>query len=121
MNGNNTRYSSSLLLKKAQTWRVPSSWDPAKKTGAKTFLIVSPLTPRQWPRVNCQRRMSHPVSACPLYFGIGLRVLDRQQNNKHQGEQSLKSKDAQSVSLPPADTKVSSIPSSNCFFSTDLV
>jgi hypothetical protein len=37
--------------------------------------------------------MSHPVGACPLYFGIGSPVLDRQQHNKNQGRQSLKRKE----------------------------
>ena len=33
--------------------------------------------------------MSHPVGACPLYFGIGSAVLE---HNKHQRGQSLKEK-----------------------------
>jgi hypothetical protein len=33
--------------------------------------------------------MSHPVGACPLYFGIGSAVLE---HNKHQRRQSLKEK-----------------------------
>src|SRR6266853_6321407 len=73
------------------------------------------------PHVDSQRRMSHPVGACPLYFGIGSPVLDRLQQNKHQAGQSLERKDGQIVSLPPADAKVWSIPSSDCFVSTPLV
>src|SRR5216684_8541038 len=70
------------------------------------------------PHVDSQRRMSHPVGACPLYFGIGSPMLERQQHNKRQAKRSLREKDRQIVSLPPADTKVWSIPSSDCFVST---
>jgi len=40
MNGSKTRYSSSSLLKNAQTWRAVSSWEPAKEIGGATFLIL---------------------------------------------------------------------------------
>src|SRR5216684_2641745 len=73
------------------------------------------------PRVNFQRRVGHSVGACPLYFGIGSAVLDRQNITNIKGGQSLKRKAGPIVSLPPADTKVWSIPSSNCFVSAPLV
>jgi hypothetical protein len=40
------------------------------------------------PRVKSQRRMSYPIGACPLYFGISSPVLDRQQHNKHKGDEA---------------------------------
>jgi hypothetical protein len=50
--------------------------------GAELFLIAVPhLTPQQKlpaSRVISQRRMSRPVGACPLYFGIGSAELARQ-------------------------------------------
>src|SRR5258708_33943112 len=96
---------------------------PSQRDGRQDFShsSSSPSASAVAPRVNSQRTMGHPVAACQLYFGIGSPVLDRQQHNEHQRGQSLKRKDGQSVPLPPADTEVWSIPSSNCFFSTDLV
>jgi hypothetical protein len=41
--------------------------------------------------------MSHPVGACPLYFGIGSAVLE---HNKHQRGQSLKEKRRKERSTP---------------------
>jgi hypothetical protein len=41
MNGIKTRYSSSALLKKAQTWRTSPSWEPAKGMGAVDFKAFS--------------------------------------------------------------------------------
>src|SRR5712671_3972882 len=40
------------------------------------------------PRVNSQRRMSHPVGACLLYFGIGSAVLVRQQITNIKGDKA---------------------------------
>src|SRR5438552_14119666 len=40
INGSNTRYASSSLLKNAQTWRVSPSWEPAKEIGATVFFMV---------------------------------------------------------------------------------
>jgi hypothetical protein len=39
--------------------------------GAEIFLIAVPNASAVAPRVISQRRMSHPVGACLLYFGIG--------------------------------------------------
>src|SRR5882762_9605036 len=96
---------------------------PSQRDGRRDFShsSSSPSASAVTRRVNSQGRMSHPVGACPLYFGIGSPVLDRQQHNKHQGGQSLQGKDGQRVSLSPVDTKVWSIPSSNCFVSRPLV
>jgi hypothetical protein len=41
--------------------------------------------------------MSHPVGACPLYFGIGSAVLE---HNKHQRGQSLKENKRKERSTP---------------------
>src|SRR5258708_9693386 len=64
---------------------------PSQRDGCRDFSHSSPspnASPAA-PRVNSQRRMSHPVGACPLYFGIGSAVLE---HNKHQRRQSLKEK-----------------------------
>src|SRR5580704_2692246 len=105
MNGNNTRYSSSSLLKNAQIWRVWPSCDPAKEMGAEICLIAVPYRNASAVarHADSQKRMSRSASACPLYFGIGSAGLD--DNNIH----------------PPTATKVWSIPSSNCLVSTPLV
>src|SRR5438045_2752716 len=60
------------------------------------------------PRVNSQRRMSHPVGACLLYFGIGSPELKKKRRTDR-------------LTPAGADRKVWSTPSSNCFLSTSLV
>jgi len=40
MNGSNTLYSSSSLLKNAQTWRASPSCEPAKQMGNGAFFIL---------------------------------------------------------------------------------
>src|SRR6266853_6479876 len=42
MNGSSTRYASSSLLKKAQTWRFSPSWDPANRIGSVFLVTASP-------------------------------------------------------------------------------
>src|ERR1700719_833132 len=97
MNGNNTRYSSSSLLKNAQTWRGSPSCDPAKEMGAETFLIVVPprlgsSSPRHLPEED-----EPPRRCVSIVLWYRFCRSDRQQHTKHQRGQSLKRKDGKST------------------------
>src|SRR5579863_6936374 len=61
--GSKTRYSSSSLLKKAQTCRVSSSWEPAKGMGAVVFCIAN--LPRDVERRPSSIRMHQSERNCP--------------------------------------------------------
>src|SRR6266436_2477340 len=75
----------------------------------------SPNASAAAPHINSQIRMSHPVGACPLYFGIGSQCrTDNNITNIKRDKAKREEKDRSSHSRL-ADTKVWSIPSSNCF------
>src|ERR1700677_2736379 len=105
MNGSNTRYSSSSLLKNAHTWRTSPSWEPASEMGAVAFFMAYPPMAREKrlnvpARIECQipRAMSIMNSRrnAPRWQAV------QQENRRRVSPAGLSVEDGESIDLDRA-------------------